>query len=148
MQATTSRKTFRMECSISADIRATPETIWQILTNAKDYTRWNTTIISFEGSIRQGAQIKLKSTLDPKRTFKLKVSKQDAPHTMVWEDGMAPMFKGVRTYRLTKLNKSTTRFTMTEVFSGIMLPLIAGSLPDFKPNFEQFATDLKKTAEQ
>jgi hypothetical protein len=37
---------------------------------------------------------------------------------------------------------------MAEVFSGIMLPMIAGSLPDFGPVFEQYASDLKRGAEQ
>ncbi|MBS2024334.1 MAG: hypothetical protein JST92_18180 [Deltaproteobacteria bacterium] len=33
-----------------------------------------------------------------------------------------------------------------EVFSGLMLPLIAGSLPDFAQPFEQFAKDLERAA--
>jgi hypothetical protein len=36
---------------------------------------------------------------------------------------------------------------MTEVFAGLMLPMIKGSLPDFGPIFEQYAADLKKAAE-
>ena len=36
---------------------------------------------------------------------------------------------------------------MTEVFTGLMLPMIAGSLPDFVPVFETYATDLKNAAE-
>ena len=35
---------------------------------------------------------------------------------------------------------------MTEVFSGLMLPLAAGRLPDFKPIFERYAADVKKEA--
>ena len=148
MQATVKRTTFRMECSVNTEINASPEKIWGILTNAARYTQWNTTIISINGNISLGEQIQLKSKLDPKRTFKLKVSTLKPNTTMVWEDGMAPMFKGVRNYELVKLNGNMTKFTMTEVFTGIMLPLIAGSLPDFRPSFEQFAADLKKEAEK
>ena len=36
---------------------------------------------------------------------------------------------------------------MVEVFSGVMLPMIKGSLPDFGPVFERYALDLKKAAE-
>ena len=36
---------------------------------------------------------------------------------------------------------------MVEEFAGVMLPMIAGSLPDFKKNFEDFAKDLKKESE-
>jgi hypothetical protein len=37
---------------------------------------------------------------------------------------------------------------MTEVFSGPMLPMIAGRLPDFGPIFERYAADLKAEAER
>lgn len=37
---------------------------------------------------------------------------------------------------------------MAEIFSGLMLPLIAGKLPDFAPIFERYAADLKKAAEK
>jgi len=67
---------------------------------------------------------------------------------MVWKDGFAPMFSGVRTFSLTPKSDGTTDFSMIEVFKGIMLPLIKGSLPDFKPNFEQYALDLKAAAEK
>ena len=41
----------------------------------------------------------------------------------------------------------STEFSMVEVFRGVMLPMIAGSLPDFTAPFEQFASDLKRAAE-
>jgi len=37
---------------------------------------------------------------------------------------------------------------MAEVYSGIMPPMIAGSLPDFRPVFEQYASDLRREAQQ
>jgi hypothetical protein len=50
-------------------------------------------------------------------------------------------------YRLTPNSNHTTTFQMTEVFSGLMVPMVAGRLPDFKPIFERYAADLKKEAE-
>ena len=66
---------------------------------------------------------------------------------MVWEDGAGGIFKGVRTYTLSPNEDGSTQFAMNEVFSGLMLPMIAGSLPDFGPTFEQYAADLKRAAE-
>ena len=40
-----------------------------------------------------------------------------------------------------------TEFTMHEAFSGLMLPMIRGTLPDFGPPFERYAADLKRAAE-
>ena len=57
------------------------------------------------------------------------------------------MFKGVRTYTFETKNGGTD-FSMSEVYTGLMLPMIAGSLPDFRPVFEQYAQDLKQEAER
>ena len=42
----------------------------------------------------------------------------------------------------------STDFAMEERFSGLMLPLAKGSLPDFGPIFERYANDLKNEAER
>ena len=86
--------------------------------------------------------------LDPKRTFRPKVTKLEENRFMEWSDGMAPMFKGVRTFTLTPKSESVTEFAMTEVFSGVMLPMVKRSLPDFRPAFEAYAADLKRAAER
>jgi len=66
----------------------------------------------------------------------------------VWSDGFAPMFKGVRTFTLAPNPDGSTAFSMVEVLSGVMLPMIKGSLPDFGPTFEAYAADLKREAER
>ena len=58
------------------------------------------------------------------------------------------MFKGDRTYNLNSKPDSSIDFTMAEVYTGLMLPMIAGSLPDFRPSFEQYLDDLKREAER
>jgi hypothetical protein len=146
IKAHSAATTFRLETGVTATIAAAPEKIMALLTNAPGFTQWNSTIVSLEGQIQPGQTIRLVSTLDPKRVFKLKVSEM-TPTRMVWQDGFAPMFKGVRTYTLSPNSGGTTEFSMVEVFSGLMLPMIKGSLPDFKPNFEQYVADLKKAAE-
>jgi len=147
-RATKTKTTFRMDCAVSINIQAPPDRIWKLLTTAADFPRWNSTVTSIEGTIAKGETIKLKATIAPKRTFTLKVNEFIPNQQLVWSDGMAPMFKGVRTYTLTPKADGSTDFTMIEVFSGIMLPMIAGSLPDFGPSFEQYASDLKRAAEQ
>jgi hypothetical protein len=146
-KATSSATTFRMETTVAINIKASADKIMSLLTNASDFTKWNSTVISVDGQIKQGEKIKLVSKLDPKRTFNLKVA-QLTPTTMIWQDGFAPMFSGVRSFSLRPKADGTTGFSMTEVFKGIMLPMIKGSLPDFKPNFDQYALDLKTAAEK
>lgn len=145
-KAVKTNKAFRMDYKVGITINASAETIWSILTNAKDYPNWNSTIDSIEGTIALKQTIKLHAKIAPDRTFKIKVSEFQPNKMMVWSDGNA-MFKGVRTFTLEPMGNNTTVFTMQEVYTGLMLPMIKGSLPDFTNAFETFAADLKKEAE-
>ena len=72
-KATTIKKTFSRETSVNVDIQADPKSIWGLLTNAENYPKWNSTVISIDGKIALGEKIQLTSYLDPKRVFKLSV---------------------------------------------------------------------------
>jgi hypothetical protein len=139
--------TFRQVCSVRCAIRAAPDRIWSLLTDARRFTAWNTTVTSLEGEITLGSRLALRVKLDPKRTFRPKVTRLEPAKAMEWSDGFAPMFRGVRTFTLTPRADGATEFEMQEAFSGAMLPLIRKSLPDFGPAFETFASDLKRAAE-
>ena len=140
-KASTIKKTFKRTTTITTEIKAEPARVYQLLTNAADFPRWNSTVVSIEGEIQKGQKIKLKSTLDPKRTFKLKVKEMIPNQKLVWGDMM-----GKRTYLLEKSDEGT-RFTMTEKIGGLLFPLFAKKIPSFDESFEQFAADLKKEAE-
>lgn len=140
--------TFRLEYAVGLTIQASPKRLWALLTNAGDFPRWNSTVKKIEGRIAAGEKIKLQAVIAPDRIFNLTVSEFVPEQKMVWRDGMAPMFTGVRTFTLTPSANGATAFTMAEVYSGLMLPIIAGSLPDFGPAFEQYASDLKREAEK
>lgn len=144
--ATESKSTFRKAVRVSIAIRATPERVWCLLTNAADIPRWNSTVSSVEGRVAPGERLALKVPISD-RTFKVRVDTFDPPRRLVWSDGNA-IFRGVRTYTLTGQTGGPTLFDMEEVFTGVMLPLIARSLPDFKPVFERYAADLKQEAER
>ena len=147
-RATRARSTFRLAYRVAATIRARPEVIWSLLTAAADFPRWNTTVQGIEGQIALGNTIKLRATVAPERVFSLLVAEFVPSSRMVWRDGRAPFFTGVRTFTLTPQAAGETGFAMEEAFSGIMLPMIAGSLPDFLPIFERYAADLKREAER
>jgi hypothetical protein len=137
-----------MEYAVAINIQAQPNRIWALLTTAGDFPRWNSTVKSIEGNIALGERIKLRATIAPERIFNLTASEFVPEKKMVWRDGMAPMFTGVRTFTLTPKADGSTDFSMAEVYSGIMLPMIAGSLPDFRPTFEQYASGLRREAQQ
>ena len=146
-RATKTRQAFRMEVGVAINVRAPADALWRLLTDAAGFSRWNSTVTSIDGTIALGQRLALRVPLAPKRTFKPKVAALEPARRMVWQEGNA-MFKGVRTFTLSPKDDGTTDFSMVEVYTGAMLPLIAGSLPDFVPAFERYAADLKKAAER
>lgn len=141
-QASTQKNTFSRETSIQQVIQASPATVWNLLTDASQYPSWNTTIIKLEGKIEQGGKIKLTSTLDPSRTFKLRVKEFIPNQKLVWGDVM-----GTRSYSLAAQGNDTL-FSMEEKIGGLLFPLFASKIPSFDASFEQFTADLKQAAEQ
>lgn len=139
--AKTEKKTFSRTTTVQIEINSDVATVWQILTNGPAYPQWNSTIISLEGKIALKEKIQLKSTLDPSRTFKLKVKEMQTNERMVWGDAM-----GERIYTLEKTANGVL-FSMSERIGGFMFPLFANKIPSFDESFETFARDLKKEAE-
>src|SRR6185436_12566116 len=48
-----------MTCRVEVDIRANPEKIWSLLTDAKSFPRWNSTVTGIDGQIGDGARLKI-----------------------------------------------------------------------------------------
>jgi uncharacterized protein YndB with AHSA1/START domain len=140
-KAITNKSMFSRETTVRVDIKADPSIVWALITRASDFPRWNSTVVSIKGDIRAGETIELKSTLDEKRTFKLKVKEFVPEKRLVWGDAM-----GNRVYTIDK-SSGGVQFTMAEKIGGPLFPLFAGDIPSFDESFEQFARDLKKEAE-
>ena len=141
------RGVFSLVCRVEVNIRASAERVWSLLTDAEDFPRWNSTVARIEGRIREGERLMLRVP-GTDRTFSPRVSGVVPNRHMVWTGGFAPVFKGVRTFDLNARDDGSTDFAMQERFSGLVLPLIRRSLPDFGPVFERYANDLKREAER
>ncbi len=134
--------------SATTNIKASPETIWKILTDAPNYPAWDPWAIRIEGAIASGAQITAYTKLSPDRAFPVKVTEFVPGRKMTWTGGMPlGLFKGVRTFTLSPKGDGSIDFTVREEFSGPLLSMFAGSLPDMTKPFEDFAAGLKARAE-
>lgn len=140
------RSTFLLRYSVAVTIHSRPDAVWTRLTDAPGHSTWNSTVERIEGDITQGSRLSITVPIAPGRTFRPTVAKLDPPRTMVWRDGMLPMFRGIRTFTLTPID-TETEFRMTEEFSGLMLPLVRRSMPDFRPVFDRYADDLRRACE-
>jgi hypothetical protein len=146
-KATTTRTTFRLAIAVTKSIDAPNTTVWNLLTDLRAQSKWNSTLTSIEGKIALGELVSFKVPEAPGQTFSPTIVVCDAPQSMVWRLNRWPLLVGVRTYRLTPGPDGSTEFSIGEVFQGLVLPLIAKSLPDFGAMFERTATDLKAAAE-
>ena len=134
--------------SVTTLIKASPETVWKILTDAARWTEWNTTVNKVEGKIAPGEKVTVYVKINPGRAFPLKVTEFVPPQRMVWADGMPlGLFKGERTYTLTRQADGSIEFAMREDYTELMAPMITGSIPDLQPAFDEFAAALKRRAE-
>jgi hypothetical protein len=136
------------EYRASTTIKASPEKIWAILTDAAKYPEWDPVADRIEGKIALGEKVTAYTKLNPGRGFAAKVTEFEPGRKMTWAGGMPlGLFKGVRTFTLIPQENGTTEFTLHEVFSGPMLALIGGSIPDMTSAFQGFVAGLKQRAE-
>jgi uncharacterized protein YndB with AHSA1/START domain len=137
---------FRLQYKVQTFIKASPAHVWAKLTDANQFNQWNSTVTSIEGPIALGQRLAITVPVAPGRVFRPKVVRFVPDQIMVWRDGFLPPFRGTRTFTLVSRNGGVD-FDMTEVFEGLALPFIKGSLPDFGPIFDRYAADLKRACE-
>lgn len=134
--------------SASATINASAETIWNILTDASGYPKWDLSMDHIEGRLALGETTKFFTKLSP-QAFPVKVIAFEPNHKMVLTSGMPlGLFKSVRTHSLTQNKDGSIVFRTEEIFSGLLLPVFGKNIPDLTDNFKNFAAALKKQAEK
>jgi hypothetical protein len=134
--------------AVNTTIRAIPERIWSLLTDATGYMRWNNTVEKVEGKIALGERVTVRPKINPGRAFPVKVTEFETPRRMVWTGGLPlGLFKGERVFTLSAGSNGEVEFSMREEYTGLMAPLIGRSIPDLQPAFDEFASDLKRAAE-
>lgn len=137
-------KSFETRIVIEAPI----ERVWALLTEAPGYPSWNPTVDKVEGRIALGEKVTVHAKISPGRAFPVKVAVLEPNARMVWSSRMPlGLFKGERTFTLDPSGGGGVAFSMREVFSGLLSPLIEKSIPDLQPAFDEFAAALKRRAE-
>ena len=131
----------------SAVIDAPVDVVWAVLQDGAAYPTWGSGVERVEGTIAEGAKVKVFSSVSPGRAFPVRVHLDPARSTMTWTGGMPlGLFRGVRTFTVVARGGGS-EVTMREVFSGPLLGPITKKMPDLGPSFTQFVTALKARAE-
>ncbi|MCU1481521.1 MAG: hypothetical protein JWQ19_2307 [Subtercola sp.] len=130
-------------------IEAPPAAVWAVLVNGEEWPSWDSGVDGFDGVIRLGEKVTIRSHIAPGRTFPVKVTELNAPNTLTFTGGMPlGLFRGVRRYTVLPNQDDSTLFTMREEYSGAMLGMIWKSIPDLSSSFAQFADGLKERVER
>lgn len=144
---TQARGAFSLFCQVEVTIRASSEQVWELLTDAEGFPRWNSTVTQIEGEIREGGRLRV-HVPGTDQVFAPRVSDVIPRERLTWTGGFSPLFKGVRTFALRASDPEATDFTKAERFSGLMIPFVKRMMPDFGPIFTRYADDLRREAER
>ena len=139
------------ELSTTTTIRARPEAVWAILTDAPGYAKWNPEINRVDGQIALGRKIKAHVVLHGGKVqpVTVRVTELEPVRRVVWTGGLPlGLFTGRRTFSLTPRDGWVVEFTMHLQFSGPLSGPIARSLGDHQLDIDAFAAGLKKWAER
>ena len=119
----------RLETHI--DIEATPEAVWQVLTDLDGYREWNPFIVSAHGTVAVGE--KLENRLEPPggrpMTFRPEVTAVEPNRTFEWLGrlGVPRLFDGRHRFDL-EPTPTGTRLRQTEHFDGVLVRVLKRSL--------------------
>jgi hypothetical protein len=134
------------------DVHATPERVWQVLTDFAAYQQWNPFIIRADGEARRGRRLTLRMQPAGGRatTFRPTVLEAAQGRELRWLGRLLVpgLFDGEHRFTIRPLGDGQVRLVQQEDFRGLLVPLLAGSLDRRTlPAFEQMNQALKRRAE-
>ncbi|MGQ3012166.1 MAG: SRPBCC family protein [Flavobacteriales bacterium] len=129
-------------------IDASPEKVWQILSDFDRYPEWNPFVKKISGRPEVGKTIQIQL---PGMGFRPQVIVFEPVREFRWKGKLlfTGLFDGEHYFILEENPDGSTTFIHGEKFSGILLPLLAKSLDgDTKNGFEAMNQALKTRCEE
>jgi hypothetical protein len=135
------------------EIQASAERVWQSLTDFASFPEWNPFIRQASGKVQAGERLKV--NLQPPggsaMTFQPIVLKADVNRELRWLGHLLipGLFDGEHIFSIEPLQTNRVRFIQREIFTGLLVPLLARSLDTgTRLGFEAMNQALKIRAEQ
>lgn len=129
-------------------IQASPEKVWNILTDFARYPEWNPFIKSLTGNVSKGNRIE--AHIDTMR-FKPTVLAFEKNREFRWIGHLLfrGIFDGEHRFQLIANADGSTRFIHAEKFGGILVGMLSKKLDnETKAGFESMNRKLKEIAEK
>lgn len=137
--------------STTIDIEATAQAVWDVLTDFDAYSEWNPFMDRIQGTPEVGARLVVHMNPPGGRgmTFKPTVLAVIPARELRWLGtlGIRGLFDGEHSFVLTSNADGSTRLTHSERFSGVLVPLLKGTLKGTHAGFELFNQALTERVE-
>ncbi len=141
------------EITTEITIKASPEKVWNILTDFENYPNWNPFIKSLSGKVAVGKKINVK--LEPPGSkamiFKPTVLAFNKNKELRWLGQLVfrGLFDGEHKFEITDNGNGTSLFRQSEKFNGVLIPLYKKMLDtNTVDGFNQMNQKLKELAEK
>ena len=132
-------------------INASPEKVWSVLTDLKNYAEWNPFIKSIEGDLESGKRLNIKISPQRKHNeFKPKVLELKAGKELKWLGHLLipRLFDGEHKFELIEQKNAATLFIQSERFSGVLTNLLPKKVfINTEMGFQQMNQGLKERVE-
>ena len=129
------RSTFLSRELVTAiEIDAAPAGVWEALSDTRRYPEWNPFIRSIEGSLTTGERLRVSVAPPGGRAmvFRPRVLWSEPERGLSWIGRLVlpGLFDGEHTFEIEPTDASRVRFMQKEVFSGLLVPVVWGSMAD------------------
>jgi hypothetical protein len=140
-----------MELRTEIEIDATPAAVWQVLTDFRRYPEWNPFIVSIEGQLSPGGELRVALSPPESREYHIlpQVVRCEPEQELRWRGqwGARFLFQGEHFFRLVALDGARTRFIHGEDFNGILVRWLGRQLTHVARGFVFMNQALKRRVE-
>ena len=139
--------------SSEIEINASPERVWQVLTDFSALPDWNTFIRSVEGDLNVGGRLKvyIKASKGMGMSFKPTVLRAEPNRELRWIGRllMPGLMDGEHSFIIEPMEDNHVRFVQSESFTGVLVSLMSmlGVFKNALIGFEGMNQALKRRAE-
>ena len=141
------------ELTTEIQINSSPQNLWKVITDFKNYHQWNPILQKIKGEPLIGNQLEIHliTVGGKKRIYHPKIIKITPNHELRWKGTLiiSQIFSGERIFLIEKLAEDKVNFVNKEIFSGIGVRFTPKKMEnDILASFNKMNEALKKTIEQ
>lgn len=134
--------------SATVDLEASPEQVWEILTDTSGHARWNPFITTMAGTVAVGEKLDIQIVPPGGKTMRFRPTVTDVqpPYRLAWLGhlGVPGLFDGAHSFVLTPMSDGRTRLVQSEMFTGVLVWMARGLLAKTAAGFEAMNDALSK----